>query len=61
MFIFRFPRLFTFHKHKQRFVYILKKTIKVQQHGYPVKIQVTWHGTGQAGTGRAGTGQAGPG
>ena len=36
-FIFRFSCLFTFCKDKQRFVYILKKTLKRHQYGYPMK------------------------
>jgi hypothetical protein len=37
MFIFQFSCLFTFRKHKQRFVYIFKKMLKGHQYGYLMK------------------------
>ena len=37
LFIFVLSCLFTFYKHKQRFVYILKKTLKGHHYGYPMK------------------------
>jgi hypothetical protein len=38
LFVFRFSCLFTFHKHKQQSVYILKKkTLKRHQYGYLMK------------------------
>jgi hypothetical protein len=38
LFVFRFSRLFTFRKHKQKFVYILKKRYKVISLGIQQKF-----------------------